>query len=34
MTKYNLTLTLAEGQTEEKSVLLKGLTLILVLAKY
>ena len=31
--KYNLTLTLA-GQTEEKSVLLKGLTLMLVWAKY
>ena len=34
MTKYNLTLTLAEGQTEEKSVLLKGLTLMLEWAKY
>ena len=34
MTKYNLTLTLAEGQTEEKSMLLKGLTLMLVWAKY
>ena len=34
MTKYNLILTLAEGQTEEKSVLLKGFTLMLVWAKY
>ena len=34
MTKDNLTLTLAEGQTEEKSMLLKGLTLMLVWAKY
>ena len=34
MTKYNLTLTLTEGQTEEKSVLLKGLSLMLVWAKY
>ena len=34
MTKYNLTLTLAEGQTEEKSMLLKGLTLMLEWAKY
>ena len=34
MTKYNLTLILADGQTEEKSVLLKGLTLMLVWAKY
>ena len=34
MTKYNLTLTLAESQSEEKSVLLKGLTLMLVWAKY
>ena len=30
MTKYNLTLTLAEGQTEDKFVLLKGLILMLV----
>ena len=34
MTKYNLTLTLAEGQFEEKSMLLKGLTVMLVWAKY
>ena len=34
MTKYNLTLTLAEGQTEEKPVLLNGLTLMLVWVKY
>ena len=34
MTNYNLTLTLEEGQTMEKSVLLKGLTLMLVWAKY
>ena len=34
MTKYNLTLTLTEDQTEEKSMQLKGLTLMLVWAKY
>ena len=34
MTKYDLTLTYTEGQTEEGCVLLKGLTLRLVWAKY
>ena len=34
MTKYNLTVTLAEGQTEQKSLLFKGLTLLLMWTKY